>query len=185
MKAKPIDQSRRRFLTTAAGVLGGCGAVCALAPLLSSLVPNQQTVAAGGPVRVDLSALLPGQQLTVLWRGQPVWIIHRTSAMLASLDEPNPLLRDPFSRVNQQPAYAVNSYRSIKPDYLVLIGVCTHLGCSPRYEPSSGFFCPCHGSRFDLAGRVFKQMPAPINFAVPPHRFISDHVLEIGEALHV
>jgi len=181
---KPTDEDRRRFLVSAAGVLGGCGALCALAPMLSSLLPNQQTLAEGGPVRVDLSTLQPGQQLTVLWQGKPVWVIHRTPAMIANLKKDAALLRDPLSQVLQQPAYASNYYRSIKPEYLVLIGLCTHLGCSPRYENDS-FHCPCHGSRFDLAGRVFKNMPAPVNLVVPPYHFIDEHILEIGESSYV
>ena len=141
-------------------------------------------------MRVDLSQLKPGQQMTVLWRGKPVWVIRRTAAMLADLSRPNPELRDPSSLVPQQPAYAANAYRSIKPEYLVLIGICTHLGCVPRYEPHEnerdlawlgGFYCPCHGSAFDLAGRVFKHVPAPINLEVPPYRYISEHMIEIGE----
>ena len=186
----PVDESRRRFLLTAAAVLCGGGALCALTPFVSSWLPSAKARAGGAPVRVDLSQLKPGQQMAVLWRGKPVWVIRRTDAMLADLSRPNAELRDPNSLVPQQPPYAVNAYRSIKPEYLVLIGVCTHLGCVPQYEPhendrdlawQGGFYCPCHGSRFDLAGRVFKHVPAPINLEVPPYRYISEHMIEIGE----
>ncbi|MCP0914569.1 MULTISPECIES: ubiquinol-cytochrome c reductase iron-sulfur subunit [Legionella] len=185
-----VDEQRRRFLLTATGVLGGVGAVCALTPFISSWMPSAKAQAAGAPVEVDLSKLEPGQQATVEWRGKPVWIIRRTQEMLKHLNDIESRLRDPESLVEQQPEYARNQYRSIKPEYLVLIGICTHLGCSPKYKPyekelgpdwPGGFFCPCHGSSFDLAGRVFKSVPAPINLAVPPYRFINDHTIIIGE----
>lgn len=187
---KKIDEQRRRFLTTSACALGGLGALCALTPFVSSWMPSAKALAAGAPVQVDLSHIEPGQQITVEWRGQPVWIIRRTPEMLAHLDTHNTALRDPNSHVAQQPAYAQNQYRSIKPEYLVLIGLCTHLGCSPKYKPyekdlgpdwPGGFYCPCHGSRFDLSGRVFTSMPAPINMRVPPYRFINEHMILIGE----
>jgi len=189
----PLDEKRRRFLTTCVCAVGGIGAICALKPFVSSWMPTAKTLATGGPVRVDLSHIEPGQQMSVLWRGKPVWIIRRTPAMLAHIDGYVTQLRDPDSRVDQQPAYAKNPYRSIKPEYLVLIGLCTHLGCTPKYKPyeqdlgldsPGGFYCPCHGSRFDLSGRVFKSMPAPINMQVPPYRFINDHVIVIGEDAH-
>lgn len=185
-----IDQQRRQFLLTSAGVLGSVGALCALTPLVASWLPSAKAEAAGAPVEVDLSALEPGQQAIVEWRGKPVWIIRRTKEMLKHLDDDRAQLRDPDSLVDQQPKYAKNHYRSLKPEYLVLIGICTHLGCSPKYKPfehelgpdwPGGFFCPCHGSMFDLAGRVFKNVPAPINLAVPPYRFISDTRIVIGE----
>lgn len=185
-----VDQQRRQFLLTSAGVLGSVGALCALTPLVASWMPSAKAEAAGAPVEVDLSKLEPGQQAIVEWRGKPVWIIRRTPAMLKSLDNVSNNLRDPESLVDQQPAYAKNHYRSVKPEYLVLIGICTHLGCSPKYKPfehelgpdwPGGFFCPCHGSTFDLAGRVFKNVPAPINLAVPPYRFITDTRIIIGE----
>ena len=185
-----VDEQRRRFLWTATGVLGGVGAVCALTPFVSSWLPSAKAQAAGAPVQVDLSKMEPGEQVTVQWRGKPVWIIRRTPVMLNHLNDLKTRLRDPDSLVAQQPAYAHNQYRSIKPDYLVLIGICTHLGCSPKYKPTEkelgsdwpgGFYCPCHGSTFDLAGRVFKGVPAPINLEVPPYRFISEHVIVIGE----
>lgn len=186
----PIDEAKRQFLLTSAGVLGGIGAVCALTPFVASWMPSAKAEAAGAPVEVDLSKIEPGQQAVVAWRGKPVWIIRRTKAMLESLKHDQDVLRDPESLVEQQPSYAKNQYRSIRPEFLVLIGICTHLGCSPKYKPSEkelgpnwpgGFFCPCHGSMFDLAGRVFKNVPAPINLAVPPYRFVNDNVIIIGE----
>lgn len=185
-----VDESRRRFLVTATGVLGGLGAACALTPFVSSLMPSAKAEAEGAPVEVDLSQMEPGQQVTVAWRGKPVWIIKRTKEMIQHLSDHDELLRDPESLVEQQPAYAHNLYRSIKPEYLVLVGICTHLGCSPKYKPAAGelgphwpggFICPCHGSLFDLSGRVYKGVPAPINLEVPPYKFISDHVIVIGE----
>lgn len=185
-----IDEQRRRFLLATTGILGGVGVACALTPFISSWLPSAKAKAAGAPVQVDLSKLEPGQQVTVEWRGKPVWIIRRTKEMLAQLSRHDSLLRDPDSIVEQQPAYAKNQYRSINPEYLVLVGVCTHLGCSPKYNPAEntlganwpgGFYCPCHGSTFDLAGRVFKGFPAPINLEVPPYQFISEKVIVIGQ----
>lgn len=185
-----IDEERRRFLVTSVCAIGGMGALCAVTPFVASLMPSATTRAAGAPVQVDLSTLEPGQQVTVAWRGKPVWIIRRTPEMLKQLNTHDVQLRDPDSHVDQQPAYARNQFRSINPEYLVLIGLCTHLGCSPKYKPfepdlgpdwPGGFYCPCHGSRFDLSGRVFKSMPAPINMQVPPYRFVNKHTILIGE----
>lgn len=185
-----VDDERRQFLLTSTSVLGGVGAMCALTPFVASWMPSAKAQAAGAPVEVDLSKLEPGQQVTVEWRGKPVWIIRRTTEMIEHLEDHDNLLRDPESVVEQQPEYAQNEHRSIKPEYLVLIGICTHLGCIPKYKPyedelkpgwPGGFYCPCHGSSFDLAGRVFKNVPAPINLAVPPYRFVSDKVIIIGE----
>ena len=189
-KDKPLDEDRRRFLLTTTGVLGAVGAVCALTPLVSSWLPSAKAQAEGAPVQVDLSKMEPGEQAVVAWRGKPVWIIRRTKEMLEHLNSNESLLRDPKSLVDQQPDYAKNKFRSIKPEYLVLIGICTHLGCSPKYKPGigdlgsdwpGGFFCPCHGSTFDLSGRVFKGVPAPINLEIPPYHFINEHMLVIGE----
>ncbi len=185
-----IDEQRRRFLATSMCAIGGMGALCAVTPFVASLMPSVKARDAGGPVHVDLSTMEPGQQRTVAWRGKPVWIIRRTPDMLARLSAPDAQLRDPDSHVDQQPVYAQNQFRAINPEYLVLIGLCTHLGCSPKYKPyekdlgpdwPGGFYCPCHGSRFDLSGRVFKSMPAPINMQVPPYRFINEHTIVIGE----
>ncbi|HHF7345624.1 TPA: ubiquinol-cytochrome c reductase iron-sulfur subunit [Legionella feeleii] len=185
-----IDEQRRHFLVTTTSVLGGVGVACALTPFVASWFPSAKAQAAGAPVQVDLSKIEPGQQVTVEWRGRPVWIIRRTKEMLQQLSGHDEQLRDPDSLVDQQPTYAKNQYRSIKPEYLILVGVCTHLGCSPKYTPvdnelgpnwPGGFYCPCHGSTFDLAGRVFKGVPAPINLEVPPYQFISEHVIVIGQ----
>lgn len=186
----PLDEERRRFLLTSTCVLGGVGALCALTPLVSSMLPSAKAQALGAPVQVDLSKMEPGEQAVVEWRGKPVWIIRRTKEMLQSIKGDESQLRDPQSLVDQQPEYAKNQYRSINPEYLVLIGICTHLGCSPKYKPQlgelgpnwpGGFFCPCHGSTFDLSGRVFKGVPAPINLQVPPYRFLNEKTIVIGE----
>ncbi|MDR3504533.1 MAG: ubiquinol-cytochrome c reductase iron-sulfur subunit [Legionella sp.] len=185
-----VNEGRRRFLLGTTCVLGGVGALCALTPLVSSWLPSAKAQADGAPIQVDLSKMEPGEQAVVEWRGKPVWIIRRTQDMLQKLNENPTQLRDPQSLTAQQPAYAQNTHRSINPEYLVLIGICTHLGCSPKYKPTlgelgpdwpGGFFCPCHGSTFDLAGRVFKNVPAPINMEVPPYHFIDKHTLVIGE----
>lgn len=187
---KPADEERRRFLSTTTSVLGAVGALCALTPFVSSWLPSAKAEAEGAPVQVDLSKMEPGEHAIVAWRGKPVWIIKRTKKMLDHLNENNFLLRDPESLVDQQPSYAKNYYRSIKPEYLVLIGICTHLGCSPKFKPTlgdlgsewpGGFYCPCHGSTFDLSGRVFKGVPAPINLEVPPYYFKDEHTIVIGE----
>jgi ubiquinol-cytochrome c reductase iron-sulfur subunit len=192
MQDGEIDKQRRRFLTTAATVVGGMGVVATTIPFISTMTPSAKTRAIGGPVEVDISALKPGERVTVKWQGKPVWIIRRDDKTLSDLQTLNSEVRDPLSDVNQQPPYAKNEYRSINPEYLVVIGLCTHLGCSPNYFPADdqqdlgadwkgGFFCPCHGSRFDLAGRVYKGVPAPSNLVVPPHRFISDTRILIGD----
>jgi ubiquinol-cytochrome c reductase iron-sulfur subunit len=155
--------------------------------------PSADVLAAGGPVDIDVSTVQPGQQITKLWRNRPVFIVHRTPAELNMLQQPRDtgLLSDPNSEVHQQPSYAQNWHRSIKPDFLILVGICTHLGCIPRFEPSpggelgpswpGGYFCPCHGSRYDLSGRVFRGVPAPYNLPVPPHHFVGDGVVRVGE----
>ncbi len=185
-----VDEAKRQFLIKSACLLGGVGAACAMTPFVASWLPSAKAVAAGAPVQVDLSQIEPGQQVTVEWRGKPVWIIRRTPAMLKRLEDDVNLLRDPDSFVEQQPHYTQNKYRSLRPEWLILIGICTHLGCSPKYTPvphqlgpdwPGGFYCPCHGSLFDLAGRVFKGVPAPINLEVPPYRFLNDQMILIGE----
>lgn len=185
---QPADEQRRDFLKQSACALGGLGALCALTPFVSSWMPSAKALAAGASIRVDISHLQPGQQMIVEWRGKPVWIIRRTADMLAQLAKYNAQLRDPDSHVPQQPLYAQNCFRSIKPEYLVLIGLCTHLGCSPQYNHADamadGFYCPCHGSVFDLSGRVYQSMPAPINMQVPPYRFVNEQVIMIGEDQH-
>lgn len=189
-----INEGRRRFLTAATSVVGAVGAVGVAIPFVGSWNPSAKAKAAGAPVRANVSKLEPGQIIVVEWRGKPVYIVRRTEETLNSLPGMAERLRDPESVEDQQPAYAKNEYRSIKPEYLILLGLCTHLGCAPMYRPDvgavdlktsdgewmGGFFCPCHGSKFDLAGRVFKGVPAPINLEVPPHTFETDAIVLIG-----
>ncbi len=189
MSEQDINVGRRRFLTAATSVIGGIGVAYVAVPFIASWQPSARAQAAGAPVEVNISKLTVGQQLTVEWRGKPVWIINRSDAMLGELPKLDSQLRDPYSEVPQQPPYAKNEYRSIKPNIFVAVGLCTHLGCVPTYRPDvgsvsdtwpGGFFCPCHGSSFDLAGRVFKGVPAPTNLEIPPYEYLSDHVIVIG-----
>jgi ubiquinol-cytochrome c reductase iron-sulfur subunit len=186
-----VDRNRRHFLTVATAVTGGAGIALAAIPFLSSLKPSARAQALGAPVEVPIGSLEPGEMIRVEWRGRLIYVVHRSREMLARLDgaKDKELLRDPDSKVDtQQPEFAVNDNRSLKPDYLVIEGVCTHLGCAPLPEfqlgPSpdwfGGFFCPCHGSKFDLSGRVYKGVPAPLNLKVPPYRYIRDDVILIG-----
>lgn len=185
--------SRRRFLVAATTVVGGVATVGVVTPFMRSMMPSERAKAAGAPVEVDISKLESGQLLLAEWRGKVVWVLKRTQAMLESLDqlEEEGVLADPESERDQQPEYAKNHTRSIKPEILVVEGLCTHLGCSPVYRKDiapadlgedwlGGFFCPCHGSKFDLAGRVYKNLPAPTNLVVPPHTYLSDNLLLIG-----
>jgi ubiquinol-cytochrome c reductase iron-sulfur subunit len=183
--------SRRRFLAVATGVTGTVGAVAATIPFLSSWQPSARARAMGAPVEVDISKLESGAIMKVIWRGKPVSILKRSPVMLERLETSQAELRDPDSEVDQQPAYAQNEFRSIKPEVLVIVSSCTHLGCIPtsRFEVApadlgpdwvGGFFCPCHGSKFDLSGRVYAGVPAPTNLVVPPYRFVGDNVLLIG-----
>ncbi|MBN1378554.1 MAG: ubiquinol-cytochrome c reductase iron-sulfur subunit [Gammaproteobacteria bacterium] len=187
-----VDKDRRRFLTTGVSVVGAVGVAAAAVPFVSSMQPSEKAKTAGAPVEVDISKLLPGMKMDVKWRGKPVYIIRRTSEMLAELDKLADVLADPESTSEQQPDYARNHYRSINPEFLIMVAHCTHLGCSPKFRPEQapedlgadwkgGFYCPCHGSRFDLAGRVYSGQPAPANMPVPPHRYVSDNVIVIGE----
>jgi ubiquinol-cytochrome c reductase iron-sulfur subunit len=190
--ADNVDLRRRRFLTATATVVGGVGVAYVAAPFLISWAPSERAQAAGAPAEVDVSKLEEGQRVTVEWRGKPVWAVRRSEKMLEELSKLDGQLRDPNSEVaEQQPPYAQNEYRSIKPELLVLIGICTHLGCSPTFRPEvapadlgaewkGGFFCPCHGSRFDLAGRVYQGVPAPTNLVVPPHKYETDSRITIG-----
>lgn len=186
---EPADPSRRAFLGRLSQIIGGLGLTALAVPFLSSWWPSAKARDQGAPVEVDLSELPPGGLLTVPWRGKPIWILRRTPEEVAALEQPDPLLRDPLSLESEQPENTRNSYRSIRPDIIVLIGVCTHLGCIPSHLGSSnkqiptgkaGFFCPCHGSTYDLAGRVFKGVPAPLNLAVPPYIFLSPNKILIG-----
>ena len=192
MSSDPSNKNRRKLLTSVASVMGGIGIAGTAYPLVHSMSPSAQALADAANVKVDISDLLPGQIKVVTWRRLPVWILHRTSEMIADLESFDDQLRDPFSEItSQQPEYAKNRNRSIKPEYLVVIGVCTHLGCSPEYTPDKikevedwwkgGFFCHCHLSAYDYAGRVFKGKPAPMNLPVPPYKFLSDTLIEIGD----
>ena len=187
-----VDAAKRRFLTAATTVVGGVGAVAVSIPFISSMLPSAKAQAAGAPVEVDISKLEIGQQIIIEWRGKPVWLFRRSQETLDNLAAQTDILLDPNSdEISQQPSCCKNSSRSIKQDLMVLVGICTHLGCSPTYRPElapedlgpdwkGGFFCPCHGSRFDLAGRVFRGVPAPNNLIVPPHYFMSDNKILIG-----
>ncbi|MBC7414998.1 MAG: ubiquinol-cytochrome c reductase iron-sulfur subunit [Herminiimonas sp.] len=191
MSNPETDPHRRQWIAATAG-MGAAGLVATLIPFVESMTPSEAAKAAGAPVEADIATLAPGVLKTVEWRGKPVWILHRTEAMLASLGGHDGLLADPHSSQPQQPPYAKNAVRSARPALLVLVGICTHLGCVPTFRPQpgtpdlgadwpGGFYCPCHGSRFDLAGRVFKNVPAPLNLAVPDYAFLSDTRVLIGK----
>lgn len=193
MSVEQKMDSSRRTLLVATSAAGGVAAVATAVPFVASLTPSDRAKAAGAPVEADISQLAPGTMMTVEWRGKPVWILRRTPEMLASLDKTEELVADPASEQPQQPEYATNRHRSIKPEYLVVVGICTHLGCSPseRFKTGAasgmndewpgGYFCPCHGSSFDLAGRVYSSMPAPTNLEVPPHMYLTETTILIGE----
>src|SRR5215831_17785660 len=184
----------RRTLVIASACAGGAAAVATAVPFAASMLPSDRAKALGAPVEADIGQLAPGEKMTVEWRGQPVWILRRTREMLEDVKKDNDKVADPNSKRNQDeltPEYARNEFRSIKPDVLVVVGICTHLGCSPqdRFKPGAqpfdadwkgGFYCPCHGSLFDLAGRVYKNKPAPDNLKVPPYSFLSDNKIVIG-----
>ena len=188
-----VDTKRRRFLVNSTSVVAAVGAGFVAVPFLSSWMPSERAKNAGAPVEVDISKLEVGRLLIVEWQSKPVWIVKRSAKTLADLPKLDDKLRDPASEnAAQQPAYAQNSSRSIKPEVSVLVGICTHLGCSPTFRPDiapadlgadwlGGFFCPCHSSKFDLAGRVFQGVPAPTNLVVPQHKYVSDNVIVIGE----
>jgi ubiquinol-cytochrome c reductase iron-sulfur subunit len=192
LNATPGDSDRRVWLLATA-VAGSMAAVATAVPFISTLAPSERARAAGGSVEVDVSGLAPGDMVAVEWRGQPVWVMRRTPEMLAALHGHDAELVDPLSVKQQQPAYASNPERAIQPEFFVAIGICTHLGCSPSTAPKNGnnpslpadwpggFFCPCHGSTFDFAGRVYKNKPAPTNLEIPPHRYIAATRIQIGE----
>jgi ubiquinol-cytochrome c reductase iron-sulfur subunit len=190
MTEDDLDRNRRHFLTVATIATGAVGVGLGAIPFLSSLKPSARAQALGAPVEVPIGSMKPGEMVRVIWRGKLVFVLRRSEAMLAKLGEHGDSLRDPDSAVaEQQPDYAVNETRSLKPEFLVVEGSCTHLGCAPledfEVRPAEGwdggFFCPCHGSRFDLAGRVFKGVPAPTNLRVPPHRYVRDDLILIGQ----
>lgn len=188
-----VDTKRRRFLVNSTSVVAAVGAGFVAVPFLSSWMPSERAKNAGAPVDVDINKLEEGRLMIVEWQSKPVWILKRTAKTLADLKKNDDRLRDPHSEVTtQQPAYAQNEDRSIKPEVLVLVGICTHLGCSPTFRPDiapadlgpdwlGGFFCPCHSSRFDLAGRVFQGVPAPTNLVVPPYKYLNDNVIRVGD----
>ena len=194
MSDNAADQGRRRFLTGTASVIGGIGAAFAAIPFVATFQPSAKAKAIGAPVEADISQIEPGQRLIFQWRGKPVWVVRRTTEQLAGLETlDSSTLRDPGSAESEQPEFAANTWRSSNPEYLVLVGICTHLGCSPSFRPDvasddlgadwkGGFYCPCHGSKFDLAGRVYAGVPAPTNLVVPPYRFVDDGHIVIGEA---
>ncbi|OOE60276.1 ubiquinol-cytochrome c reductase iron-sulfur subunit [Salinivibrio sp. ML323] len=191
MSNAPVNTGRRRFLTATTSVVGGLGAVAVAVPFIKSWNPSAKAKAAGAPVEVDISKLQDGQMIRVEWRGKPVWIVRRSDAVVEQLSSFEDQLRDPGSAQPQQPEYAANQTRSIKPEIFVAVGICTHLGCSPTYLPDSfseqvsgvkaGFFCPCHGSKFDMAGRVFQGVPAPLNLVVPPYMYLDDKRVLVGQ----
>lgn len=193
MASDEMDPTRRRFLTGATTVVGGAGLLAGIVPFVSSMSVSARAQAAGAPVEADISRLEPGQRVTYEWRGKPVWVVRRTDRMMATLEKLEPRLADPDSSASEQPPYCENPARAREDrrNVLVMVGICTHLGCSPSYFPEpggelgsdwlGGFFCPCHGSRYDISGRVFEGQPAPKNMPIPPYMYVSENVLLIGD----
>lgn len=193
MSETSVDSSKRRFLVTMTSAAGGVAALGVVTPFVMSMLPSARAKAAGAPVEVDLSKIEPGAKIDVEWRGKPVWVVNRTKEMLDMLAKHDDKLTDPGSEnTSQQPDYCKNPTRSIKPQYLIVVGICTHLGCSPTFRKElgpadlgadwpGGWFCPCHGSRFDLAARVFNGSPAPTNLVIPPHKYLSETMVLVGE----
>ncbi len=193
MSEHVVDTGRRKMLTVSASVVGAVGAAVAIVPFVSTMSPSARALASGAPVEVDVSKLEPGQKIQVEWRRKPVWIVRRSDKMVSLLNSTEERVRDPNSdELAQQPEFARNQERSLKPEVLVLVGICTHLGCSPTFRPElapadlgpdwvGGFYCACHGSRFDMAGRVYKNVPANKNLEVPPYKYISDNLIVVGE----
>jgi ubiquinol-cytochrome c reductase iron-sulfur subunit len=192
MSEQQVDAGRRRFLTVATSAVGGVAVAGMATPFVLSFLPSERAKAAGAPVPVDIAKIEKGQMINIAWQGKPVWVLSRTPAQLATLVKLNGQLADPGSDMDQQPAYCKNIHRSIKPEFLVAVGICTHLGCSPTFRPDvapadlgadwlGGFYCPCHGSKYDLAARVYKGMPAPKNLEIPPHKYLSDTRILVGD----
>ncbi len=186
-----VSQGRRRFLIGATSVVGGIGVVGAAVPFVASWNPSAKAEAAGAPVTVNVSKLEPGQQMTVEWRGKPVWVVRRTDDMIERIRQMDDRVKDPLSEDAAQPEYVTGELRSVNENFAVLVGICTHLGCSPQYRPEvapadlgenwlGGYYCACHGSRYDLAGRVYPNQPAPTNLEIPPHRFDDENTLTVG-----
>ena len=193
MSSDSIDMERRQFLTGTATVLGGVGASVAAIPFVSTFQPSARAKAIGAPVEANIDQIEPGQRVTYKWRGKPVWVVRRTEEQLKALEDSTAVLADPESAKSTQPVFAENSWRSLNREYLVLVGICTHLGCSPSFRPllsdeimgadwQGGFYCPCHGSKFDLSGRVYAGVPAPTNMEVPLYKFLTDTRILIGES---
>lgn len=192
MSNQQVDRSKRRFLIAATTAVGGVAGVAVMVPFVMSMLPSERAKAAGAPVDVDISKLESGMLLAVAWQGKPVWVVNRTKEMLARLPKNDSFLLDPKSEQPQQPAYCKNEWRSIKPELLVVVGICTHLGCSPTFRKEvgaadlgadwpGGWLCPCHGSKYDLAARVFKDVPAPLNMDIPPYKFVNDNLILVGD----
>ena len=192
MSSDDVDLSKRRLLVGATTVVGGIGAGFTAVPFVASWMPSAKAAAAGAPVEVDIGSMSEGELKVVKWRGKPVWIVRRTKAMLETLAHVAGDLRDPDSAESEQPDYTQNESRAIKPEFMVMLGICTHLGCSPTFRPDiapadlgddweGGFLCPCHGGKYDLAGRVYKGVPPPLNLPIPPYRYLSDTRILIGE----
>lgn len=186
-----VNVGRRRFLIAATSVVGAAGTVGAAVPFVGSWWPSAKAKAAGAPVRINISKVEPGQQVVAEWRGQPVFVVHRTPEIMEGLDKLEPKLADPESRDSDQPEYVDPKHRAVRPEVLIVLGICTHLGCAPTFRPEvapadlgpewlGGYFCACHGSRYDLAGRVYKAQPAPLNLPIPPHAYETDEVVIIG-----
>jgi len=193
MNNKGVDKTKRQFLTSALTVVGAVGSGYLAVPFLAQMQPSVKAMAAGAPVEVDISKIETGQLIRVAWRGKPVWVLNRPPEVLETLKTLDSELRDPLSNESAQPASSKNPARSLKPEIFVAVGLCTHLGCSPTFRPEvapvdlgdkwkGGFFCPCHGSWFDLAGRVYRGVPAPTNLEIPPYRYITDTRIKIGES---
>ncbi len=194
MSSEGVNAGRRKFLTAATSAVGIAGAVGIAVPFVGSWNPSAKAKAAGAPVKADISKLEPGQMIVIEWRGKPIYVVHRTPAQLEELPQNDAHLKDPESEISQQPAYIHGIDRSLRPEILVIEGVCTHLGCAPKFRPEvgaadlssagqpweGGFYCPCHGSRFDMAGRVYAGVPAPTNLIVPPYSYEGDNVLVVG-----
>ena len=192
MSSDGVNSGRRKFLTAATSAVGVAGAVGVAVPFLGSWNPSAKAKAAGAPVKADIGKLEPGQMVVVEWRGKPVYVMHRTATQIEDLSRLNDVLKDPESSISEQPTYITGDARSLRPEILVVVGLCTHLGCAPKFRPEvgaadlggddwlGGFFCPCHGSKFDLAGRVYSGVPASANLVVPPYSFEGDNVLVIG-----